>query len=217
MFFCLFISANLSVSELLAIVYSVNLHVCLCCERPCHSAALVSLNHFSRALLLFFAFLFSFSFSRFSMSSLFLFVSAASGASLGKTSCVTPHPLTIWFSIHLQTCAQQAATHTHALTSTTDLQQHYSRTAFVDFMQILLTDESHFSAELSCSFPLFSHSSSPVEFVFTTSFLSLSLRCSVIQPNVPYSAGRWPWFTTVLSSWEECSGLQMFKSARLAS
>lgn len=29
-----------------------------------------------------------------------VFVSAASGACLGKTSCVTPHPLTIWFSIH---------------------------------------------------------------------------------------------------------------------
>lgn len=127
-FICLFISANWSSCPDFWLLCILSTYMCVCAvsvcvgyERPCHSAALVSLNHFSKALLLFFFFFFLSFFSRFSMSSLFPFVSAASGACLGKTSCVTPHPLIIWFSIHLQTCAQQAATHTNTLTSTTDL------------------------------------------------------------------------------------------------
>lgn len=83
--------------------------------RRCHTAALVSLIHFSSASV-FFLFCF-FIFTLFNVVSL-PFVSAASGACLGKTSCVTRHPPTIRFSIHLQTRTHKHP-HTHTLTPLT--------------------------------------------------------------------------------------------------
>lgn len=111
-FVLIYFSKPVSVSKLW-LMYILSTYMCVCVvlsvHRHCHSASLVLLNHFSRALLLF---LFLFLFTLCNVVSL-LFVSAASGACLGKTSCKTPHPPTIWFSIHMQTCTQQEATHTH--------------------------------------------------------------------------------------------------------
>lgn len=109
-FFCLFISANLSVSKLQLLcvpsAYMFVWAVCLCEEsslvihRHCLTATLTLLNHFSRNLFCFVCLFVFYFFTLFNVVSL-PFASAASGACLGKTSCVTPHPPAILFSIHL--------------------------------------------------------------------------------------------------------------------